>query len=40
MCEFLGESQAAAAIAAACEQPERYTGSTSEIGDAVAAAVA
>ena len=40
MCEFLGESEAAAAIASACEQPERYTGSTSEIGDAVAAAVA
>ena len=40
MCEFLGEAQAAAAIAAACEEPERYSGSTSEIGDAVAAAVA
>ncbi|MBU6215762.1 MAG: 3-isopropylmalate dehydrogenase [Acidobacteria bacterium] len=40
MCEFLGESEAAAAIAAACEDPGRYTGSTSEIGDAVAAAVA
>jgi 3-isopropylmalate dehydrogenase len=39
MLEFLGEADAAARVAAACEQPERYTGSTSEIGDAIAAAV-
>ncbi len=40
MCEFLGEERAAAAVAAACEQPDRLTGSTSEIGDAIAAEVA
>ena len=39
MLEFLGEDDAAARVAAACEQPERYSGSTTEIGDAVAAAV-
>ncbi|MCA9821148.1 MAG: 3-isopropylmalate dehydrogenase [Dehalococcoidia bacterium] len=39
MLEFLGEADAAARVAAACEQPERYSGSTTEIGDAVAAAV-
>jgi 3-isopropylmalate dehydrogenase len=39
MLEFLGETEAAARIAAACRQPERYTGTTSEIGDAIAAAV-
>jgi 3-isopropylmalate dehydrogenase len=37
MCEFLGEFVAAAAIAAACAEPEQYQGSTSEIGDAIAA---
>ena len=37
MCEFLGEEDAAARIAKATEQPEQYSGSTSEIGDAVAA---
>lgn len=39
MCEFLGETAAAAAIAAACDHPEKYEGTTSEIGDAVAAAL-
>ena len=39
MLEFLGEPVAAAAVAAACDRPERYTGSTTDIGDAVAAAV-
>jgi 3-isopropylmalate dehydrogenase len=39
MLDFLGETEAAAKVAAACESPERYTGSTSEIGDAVADAV-
>ena len=39
MLEFLGEAEAAAKVAAACESPERYDGSTSEIGDAIAAAV-
>ncbi|MEZ5323186.1 MAG: hypothetical protein R2698_14150 [Microthrixaceae bacterium] len=39
MAEFLGETDAAARIAAACERPERYSGSTTEIGDAVAAAL-
>jgi 3-isopropylmalate dehydrogenase len=37
MCDFLGEEAAAAAIATACEQPDRYSGSTAEVGDAVAA---
>ena len=39
MLEFLGEADAAARVAAACEQPERYSGSTAEIGDAIADAV-
>ena len=39
MCEFLGEARAAAAIAAACENPGKYDGTTIEIGDAVAAAL-
>ncbi len=39
MLDFLGETEAAAKVAAACEQPERYQGSTSEIGDAIADAV-
>jgi len=39
MLEFLGEDEAAAKVAAACASPERYTGTTSEIGDAVADAV-
>ena len=36
MLEFLGESEAAAKVAAAMQSPERHTGSTSEIGDAIA----
>lgn len=40
MLEALGEAEAAAAVAAACERPERYEGSTTEIGSAVAEAVA
>ena len=36
MVEFLGESEAAAKVAAAMQSPERHTGSTSEIGDAIA----
>ncbi len=39
MLEFLGEADAAARIQKACAEPERYTGSTKEIGDAVVAAV-
>ena len=39
MLDFLGETEAAAKVAAACESPERYSGSTIEIGDAVADAV-
>lgn len=40
MLEFLGEADAAARIDAACTSPERYSGTTSQIGDAVTAAVA
>ena len=40
MLEFLGEAEAAAAVAKACDSPERHTGGTTEIGDAIAAAVA
>jgi len=40
MCEFLGEVDAAAAIATACAQPERHSGTTTEIGDSVASLVA
>ena len=36
MLELLGESEAAAKVAAAMQSPERHTGSTSEIGDAIA----
>lgn len=36
MLEFLGESEAAAKVAAAMQSPERHAGSTSEIGDAIA----
>jgi 3-isopropylmalate dehydrogenase len=39
MLEFLGEAGAAAKVAAACKSPERYEGSTAQIGDAIAAAV-
>ena len=39
MLDFLGEDVAAAKVAAACEQPERYQGGTAEIGDAIAEAV-
>ena len=39
MLEHLGETAAAARIAAACEHPEKFTGSTSEIGDAIVAAM-
>ena len=39
MLEFLGEDEAAARIRTAVENPERFTGSTTEIGDAVAAAL-
>ena len=35
--EFLGEADAAARLNAACEHPEQFQGSTTEIGDAVAA---
>ena len=35
MLEFLGEADAAAKVAAAMVSPERYVGSTSEIGDAI-----
>ena len=39
MLEFLGESDAAAKVAAACVDPARYAGSTSEVGDAISDAV-
>jgi 3-isopropylmalate dehydrogenase len=39
MCEFLGEADAAARIQKACAEPETYTGTTSEIGDAIVAAL-
>jgi 3-isopropylmalate dehydrogenase len=39
MCEFLGEADAAARIHKACAEPETYTGTTSEIGDAIVAAL-
>lgn len=35
MLEFLGETEAAAKIRAACAEPDSLTGSTGEIGDAV-----
>jgi hypothetical protein len=37
MLEFLGEADAAARHAA-CEHPEQFQGSTTEIGDAIVAA--
>ena len=41
MLDFLGEHEAAKRVAAACESPEtRYHGTTTEIGDAIAAEVA
>ncbi len=40
MLEFLGEDDAAARVAAACERPEQYRGTTEEIGQAVAQAAA
>jgi 3-isopropylmalate dehydrogenase len=36
MLEFLGEAHAAARVRKACDDPSSFTGSTSEIGDAVA----
>ena len=39
MLDFLGEADASAKVAAAVTDPERYQGSTTEIGDAVADAV-
>ena len=39
MLEFLGEADAAARIRKACADPSTQTGSTSEIGDAIAARV-
>ena len=39
MLEHLGEAEAAAAVAEACDKPERYEGSTDEIADRVADAV-
>jgi 3-isopropylmalate dehydrogenase len=39
MCEFLGEDDAAARIHKACADPERYAGTTSEVGDAIVAAL-
>jgi 3-isopropylmalate dehydrogenase len=39
MLEFLGEADAARRIAAACERPERHTGTTAEIGDAIVAEI-
>ncbi|MGI9576740.1 MAG: 3-isopropylmalate dehydrogenase [Microthrixaceae bacterium] len=36
MLEHLGEVEAAEAVAAACADPERHTGTTSDIGDAIA----
>lgn len=38
MAEFLGESAVAERIADACAEPTRYQGSTTEIGDQIAAA--
>jgi len=39
MLDFLGETAAAERIQKACESPERYEGSTTEIGDLVVAAL-
>ena len=40
MLDFLGEQAASDKVSAACESPERYSGSTDQIGDAIASAVA
>jgi len=37
MLEFLGETDAAARVQHACATPEQYSGSTSDIGDAIVA---
>ncbi len=37
MMEFLGEIDAATSMLSACESPDRYSGTTSEIGDAIVA---
>ena len=39
MLEFLGESDAAARVQKACAEPERYAGTTAEIGDQIVAAL-
>ena len=39
MLDFLGEHDAAARINAACDHPEQFEGSTTEVGDAIAARV-
>ena len=36
MLDFLGESDAAARITKAIEDPSQFTGTTAEIGDAIA----
>ena len=40
MCDFLGEADAAARIRAACAEVSSHSGSTTDLGDAVAALVA
>jgi len=37
MMEFLGEASAATAMLSACESPDRYSGTTTDIGDAIVA---
>ena len=39
MLEFLGETDAAARVQKACADPERYAGTTTEIGDQIVAAL-
>jgi hypothetical protein len=39
MLDFLGETDAAERVQKACQSPERFEGSTTDIGDAVAAAL-
>jgi hypothetical protein len=39
MCEFLGETDAAARIQKAVENSDDVTGTTKQIGDAIAAAL-
>jgi isocitrate/isopropylmalate dehydrogenase len=39
MCEFLGETDAAARIQKAVEQTDDVEGSTAQVGDAIAAAL-